>query len=99
MQPREARELTLAALERAGVDYPMASARRVPYDGNECDAALQGCIEVKGYAAASSESLDRIEAAMKTLPGVIRMRRINGPQDWIGREKNLRSQVIAWIKD
>jgi hypothetical protein len=97
MQPAQARELTLAALERAGVDYPMASARRVFYNGR--DAALQGCIEVRGYAAASTEPLDRIEAAMRTLPNVLRVRVIRGPQNWIGREKDLRPQVIAWLKD
>ena len=83
-------------MERAGVKAGMTTTSRVPW--NHGDAAIQGAIKVHAFAAYSElQQLPMIETALRTLPGIVHLRVIRGPQDYIGKEDSLRPQVIAYV--
>jgi hypothetical protein len=105
-QPSQLRDMAQRALVNDYSSSVYFDARRIPYGrtppltgvGLERDYSLEGAIEVRGYSIMSDTPLEPIEAALHTLPGVMRTRIIRGPQDWCGREKNLRPQVIVWCQ-
>jgi hypothetical protein len=76
LTPRQAREMAEQAMKDAGIFYPMAPAKRIRQ--NHKDPELRGTIEVRAFAASEAGQRDKVEAAMRSLPGIVRLHVVPG---------------------